>query len=306
MNDITKDLLASISAFGESLPDAYSIREDGACAARQSTEHIKIEDKKGAPGLVVRVAPGTKGETVAVPACVTHGGIEDLVYNDFYIGEGADVVISAGCGVHADEGGESLHNGIHRFFLGKNSHVVYKENHVGTGGGAAGRRIDPVTDAFLEEGAVLEMDTAQLGGVTRAVRRTTAELAARAKLIVRERLLTDGTEFARTDFLVKLNGEDSGADIISRSVAKDDSRQEYRSRIEGNARCTGHTECDAILVGNGVVSASPELLAADVDAALIHEAAIGKIAGEQILKLRTFGLTEEEAEQKIIEGFLNA
>ncbi len=275
MNDITKDLLASISAFGESLPDAYSIREDGACAARQSTEHIRIEDKKGAPGLVVRVAPGTKGETVAVPACVTHGGIEDLVYNDFYIGEGADVVISAGCGVHADEGGESLHNGIHRFFLGKNSHVVYKENHVGTGGGAAGRR-------------------------------TTVELGARAKGSVRGRLRTDGTEFARTDFLVKLNGEDSGADVISRSVAKDDSRQEYRSRIEGNARCTGHTECDAILVGNGVVSASPELLAADVDAALIHEAAIGKIAGEQILKLRTFGLTEEEAEQKIIEGFLNA
>ena len=305
MNDITKDLLAAISDLGPSFAGAYNIRENGTCAGRKSTEHIKIEDKEGAPGLVVRVAPGTKGETVAVPACVTHGGVEDLVYNDFYVGEGADVVISAGCGVHADADGESLHNGIHRFFLAKDAHVLYKENHVGTGSGPAVRRIDPVTDAYLEEGAVLEMDTAQLGGVTRTVRRTTAELAARAKIIVRERLLTDGSEYAKTEFLVKLNGEDSGADIVSRSVAKGHSHQEYISRIEGNARCTGHTECDAILVDGGVVSASPELLAANVDAALIHEAAIGKIAGEQILKLRTFGLTEQEAEQKIIEGFLN-
>ena len=308
MNDVTRSLLEQISEFGASFRGAYNIREDGGCAARQSTEHIKIEDKEGAPGLVVRIAPGTKGETVAVPACVTHGGVQDLVYNDFYVGEGADVVISAGCGIHTDGSscGESLHHGIHRFFLAKGAHVLYKENHVGTGGGAAVRRIDPVTDAVREEDAVLEMDTAQIGGVTRSVRKTTATLAARAKLIVRERLMTDGSEVADTDFLVKLNGEDSGANIISRSVARDDSRQSYRSRIEGNARCSGHSECDAILVGNGVVSAAPELLAADVDAALIHEAAIGKIAGEQILKLRTFGLTEEEAEQQIIDGFLNA
>ena len=306
MNDITKDLLAAVTGISGPFTGAFSIREDGACAARQSTEHIKIEDKEGAPGLVVRVAPGTKGETVAVPACVTHGGVEDLVYNDFYVGEGADVVIAAGCGVHADGSGESLHNGIHRFFLAKGARVVYKENHIGTGGGPAVRRIDPVTEAFLEEDAVLEMDTAQLSGVTRSVRKTSATLASRAKLIVRERLMTDGTEYASTDFVVHLNGEDSGADIVSRSVARDESRQEYRSRIEGSARCTGHSECDAILVGNGVVAAAPELLAANVDAALIHEAAIGKIAGEQILKLRTFGLTEEEAEEKIIEGFLNA
>ena len=217
---------------------------------------------------------------------------------------GADVIIVAGCGVHNDGEGEARHNGIHRFFVGKGAHVVYKEKHVGMGEGTGAKRIDPVTDITLEEDAVLEMDTTQISGVDSTVRTTNANLKARAKLIITERLLTDGQETAKTDFVVNMNGEDSAVDLISRSVAKDQSHQEYRSIIRGNTRCTGHSECDGILVGNGTVSAAPELYAGHIDAALIHEAAIGKIAGEQILKLQTLGLTEEEAEQKIIDGFL--
>ena len=239
-----------------------------------------------------------------IPACVTKSGVDDLVYNDFYVAAGADVEIIAGCGVHSEGEEEARHNGIHRFFLEKGAHVVYREKHIGTGAGKGARRIDPVTDIVLGEDAVLEMDTVQIGGVDSTLRKTTAKLGPRARLIIHESLLTEESQTAKTDFVVDLNGEDSGVDLISRSVARDDSHQEYRSCIRGNARCSGHSECDAILVGNGTVSAAPELYAGDIDAALIHEAAIGKIAGEQILKLRTFGLTEEEAEEKIIEGFL--
>ena len=239
-----------------------------------------------------------------VPACVTAGGVDDLVYNDFYIGENADVVIVAGCGVHSDDAADAKHNGIHRFFLRKGAKVLYKEKHIGTGKGTGAKRINPVTDAYLDEGAVLTMDTIQLSGVDTTDRKTTAKLAENAKIVVRERLLTDGDEYAKTDFDVILEGENSGADIVSRSVAKGNSKQEYYSRIIGKCPCTGHTECDAILSGNGKVYATPALYAEHEDASLIHEAAIGKIAGEQLLKLRTLGLTEAEAEEKIIMGFL--
>ena len=304
MNEITKQLLELVSDYKGSYKGAYNIREDGQCAGRQSTEHIKIEPKKDKPGLEIHILPGTKGESVSIPACVTQGNVDDLVYNDFFVGENADVLIVAGCGVHTKTGEPARHNGIHRFFLGKNSHVVYEEKHIGIGAGTGLRSIDPVTEATLEEGAVLEMDTSQLGGVDRTDRKTRVELAAGAKLYIRERLLTDGEQRAKTDFEVVLNGEDSGADLISRSVARGHSHQSYRSVIVGNARCSGHSECDAILAENGVVNAAPELVANHEDAALIHEAAIGKIAGEQILKLRTLGLTEEEAEAKIVAGFL--
>ena len=220
------------------------------------------------------------------------------------MGDGADVTIVAGCGVHTDDGEPARHNGIHRFFLGRDAHVVYLEKHIGTGGGSGKRSIDPVTEATLAEGAILEMDTTQLGGVDDTTRTTRATLAAGAKLYIRERLLTEGSQQARTDFEVFLDGEDSGVDLISRSVAKGNSHQAYRSRIVGNTRCTGHSECDAIIADNGTVTAAPELTANSGDAALIHEAAIGKIAGEQLLKLRTLGLTEEEAEAKIVAGFL--
>ena len=305
MNNITETMLKEISNWNGSFKGAYNIRENGCSVGRQSSENIKIDSKTDQPGLDIHILPGTKGETVSIPACVTHGDVDDLVYNDFYVGEGADVIIVAGCGVHTETGEPARHNGIHRFFLAPNSHVKYVEKHIGTGKGFGIRTIDPVTEVFLEENAVLEMDTAQIGGVNRTTRKTKATVAAGGKLLIRERILTEKEQTADTEFEVELNGEDSSADIVSRSVARDASRQSYVSTIVGNAPCSGHSECDAIIDGTAVVDAAPKLWAHNADAALIHEAAIGKIAGEQILKLRTLGLTEEEAEKKIIEGFLS-
>ncbi|MBR5156245.1 MAG: SufD family Fe-S cluster assembly protein [Clostridia bacterium] len=304
MNDMTKQLLSMISDFDEKFEGAFNIREDSGCAGRQSSANIKITDKKDLPGIEIHIKPGTKGEKVYIPACVTHGDVNDLVYNDFYVGEDADVVIVAGCGVHSDSHAEARHNGIHRFFLEKNAKVLYEEKHIGTGNGKGEKNIDPVTDIFLADDAVMEMDTVQLGGVDKSLRKTSAKLGARAKLIVRERIMTDGEEYAKTDFDVSMDGEDSSVDLISRSVAKGHSYQEFLSTLNGKNRCSGHSECDAILVDNGTVNAAPALEASHVDAALIHEAAIGKIAGEQILKLRSLGLTEEEAQDRIIQGFL--
>ena len=304
MNETTKELLRIVSDFDGSFHGAYNIRVDGTCAGRQSSEHIKIYTKEDAPGLVIRVDPNTKGERVSIPACVTHGNVDDLVYNDFFIGENADVVIVAGCGVHTENGEPARHNGIHRFVLGSGARVKYLEKHIGTGKGNGSRTIDPVTEAILGEGSTLEMDTAQIGGIDRTLRKTRATLEKNAKLLIRERILTEYEQQAATDFEVEMNGEGSGVDLISRSVAKDRSHQSYRSVITGNAPCTGHSECDAILTGSGTVDAAPALNAHHEDAALIHEAAIGKIAGEQIVKLRTLGLTESEAEATIIDGFL--
>lgn len=304
MNAVTQKLLELVSGFKGGFDGAFNIREDGACAGRKSTKDVAIESKEDAPGLVVRVRPGSRGEMVYIPACVTHAGVNDVVYNDFFIGAGAQVTIVAGCGVHSDGEEEARHNGVHRFFLDKGAQVRYEEKHIGTGAGTGIRRIDPVTDARLGLDALLEMDTVQLGGVGQTLRKTRAQLQQGARLVIRERLLTDGDERAQTDFEVELNGADSGVDLISRSVAKGNSHQQYHSKISGNCRCTGHSECDAILVGHGTVNAVPELYAADVDASLIHEAAIGKIAGEQIWKLRTLGLTEDQAVERIIEGFL--
>lgn len=304
MNEITASLLAEISDFKTDFKGAYNIRENGQCVGRQSSEHIRIEPKSDKSGIDIFIDPFTKGERVYIPACVTKSSVSDLVYNDFFVGEGADVVIVAGCGVHADNEGEAKHNGIHRFFLGKNARVVYQEKHLGTGKKEGFRRIDPITDAVLDENSCLEMDTVQLGGVDSTVRKTTAKLGDRAKLVVRERIMTDGEERAKTDFAVEMNGADSAVDLVSRSVARGRSYQEFTSAIYGKNRCTGHSECDAILVDQGRVNASPALEASHLDAALIHEAAIGKIAGEQILKLQTLGLTEAEAEEKIISGFL--
>ncbi len=305
MNSVTEQLLKLVSNWKGNFTGAFNIREDGQCAGRQSTEHIKIESKTDLPGLDIRILPGTRGETVSIPACVTHGDVDDLVYNDFYVGEGADVTIVAGCGVHTENGEPARHNGIHRFFLEKNAHVLYVEKHVGTGQGQGIRSIDPVTAVDLKEGAVLEMDTSQIGGVDRTLRTTKATVGKNAKLLIRERILTEKDQEARTDFEVRMEGEGSAADLISRSVARGNSHQAYRSRIIGDAPCTGHSECDAILADHGKVDAAPELSANHGDAALIHEAAIGKIAGEQILKLRTLGLTEKEAEEQIVAGFLS-
>lgn len=304
MNEISKQIIEAVSDFSESFKGAFNIREDGKCVGRQSSKNIQILPKKDKPGLDIIISPETDGESVYIPACVTHGNEDDLVYNDFFVGEGANVTIVAGCGVHTTTGEPARHNGIHRFFLRPNSHVKYVEKHIGLGKGVGLRTIDPVTEAELGEDSVLEMDTAQIGGVDKTLRKTRATCAKGAKLIIRERILTEKAQTAVTDFLVELNGEGSGADIVSRAVARGESHQEYSSVIVGNAACSGHSECDAIIDGKATVDAAPKLCANCCDAALIHEAAIGKIAGEQIIKLMTLGLTEQEAEAQIISGFL--
>ena len=300
----TEELLKIVSGFEGKFEGAFNIRSNGGCLGRKSSENIKIESKTDAPGLDIYIAPGTRGERVFIPACVTVAGVDDLVYNDFHVGEGADVVIVAGCGIHTETGEPARHNGIHRFLLGKGSRVLYEEKHIGTGAEDTKKMIDPVTECFLEEDSYLEMDTSQLGGVSSSVRNTKAELKDRATLVIKERLLTDADETAQTNFSVELNGVDSGVNLMSRSVARGNSHQAYRSVIIGNNKCHGHSECDAIISDNGKVDATPELYANSGDAELIHEAAIGKIAGEQIMKLRTLGLTQAEAEAAIVEGFL--
>ncbi|MBC5648796.1 SufB/SufD family protein [Christensenella tenuis] len=304
MNKVTQKLLGLVSdLFGK--PDgAYNIREDSLCAGRKSSEYIRIESKTDKPGIDIIVDAGAKGEKVYIPACVTHSDVDDLVYNDFYIGAGADVIIIAGCGIHTDGEGDSRHNGIHRFFVETGAHVLYLEKHIGIGEGTGKRVINPQTIAEIARDGFMEMDTTQIEGVDSTKRITRAVLGEGARLVIREKIMTHGSQSAVTDFEVELNGDGSGADLVSRSVAKGASKQLFRSRIYGNAVCSGHSECDAIIMDGAEVSAVPELTARHVDAALIHEAAIGKIAGEQIIKLMTFGLTEKQAETKIIEGFL--
>jgi len=303
VNSITDKFLETLAGWKGKFAGAYSVRENGRCAEMHSTPFVAITPKSDLPGLDIHILAGCRGEEVAIPACVTEGGIDDLVYNDFYVGVGAEVTIVAGCGVHTENGEPARHSGIHRFFLEPGAKVRYVEKHLGNGD-AAPRTIDPETVIELGEGAQMEMDTAQLGGVDHADRKTKAVLGAGARLVIRERLLTEGQQQARSDFVVQMNGEGAAVDLVSRSVARGDSRQSYRSQITGNAPCTGHSECDALVADNAKVDAAPMLSANHPDAALIHEAAIGKIAGEQIMKLRTLGLTQEEAEAEIVRGFL--
>ncbi len=304
MDAIQKELLAQIADLHEVPQGAYNFRFDGESAARNTTENIDIVTKTDKPGIDIIIKPGTKKESVHIPVVLSKAGLKESVYNDFHIGEGCDVTIVAGCGIHNGGDEASEHSGIHTFFIGKNAKVKYVEKHYGTGDGAGERIMNPKTEIFMEEGSSMEMDTVQIKGVDSTIRDTTAKLADGARLLIREKLMTHGKQYAKTNFSVELNGEDCGADVISRSVARDESRQEFISAIHGNNRCTGHTECDAILMDNGSVSAVPMLTASHLDASLIHEAAIGKIAGEQIIKLMTLGLTEEEAEAQIINGFL--
>ena len=297
------ELLSAIGWTEDAKNGAFSLRQNGSCAALNSTENIRIDRLADGQGIEMHIKEFTKGESAYIPACVTKNGVQDKVRNDFYIGEGAEVTIIAGCGVHSDEGGEALHHGVHRFFVGKGASVTYTEKHIGTGG-SSDKRINTVSEFYLAEGATAIVDSEQIGGVDDAQRDTTATLDKDAVFTVRERLLTNGSNTVDTNFVVILNGENSKTDVVSRSVARGNSVQRYTSRIEGNTICTGHTECDAILAENGSVEAAPGLVAKCADAELIHEAAIGKIAGEQLMKLCSLGLSREEAEQKIIEGFL--
>ncbi len=283
---------------------AYNIRANGEMAGRNTTANIDIVTKTDVPGIDIRIKPGTKHESVHIPVVLSASGIKETVYNDFYIGDDADVVIVAGCGIHNCGNQDSEHDGIHRFYIGKNAKVKYVEKHYGEGDGQGKRILNPGTEVYMEEGSFLEMEMVQIKGVDSTNRTNKAELAAGAKMIIRERLLTHGDQEAVSTYDVYLNGEDSSADVVSRSVAKDRSIQTFNSKIIGNAKCSGHTECDAIIMDDAKIIAVPGLTANNIDAALIHEAAIGKIAGEQIVKLMTLGLSEEEAEAQIINGFL--
>lgn len=304
IDDIQKRLLKEVADL-DSLPvGAYNIRANGAAAGRHTTANIDIITKTDRPGIDIIIAPGTKNESVHIPVVVSQAGLKDLVYNDFYIGENADVVIIAGCGIHCAGAEETSHDGIHTFHVGKNARLHYVEKHYGEGEGRGKRVMNPTTIVHLAEGAAMEMETTQISGIDDTIRKTSGTLAAHATLTVREKIMTTGDQHAVTDFTIDLNGENCSTDVVSRSVARDESKQEFYSHINGNNACAGHSECDAIIMDRACVIATPALVANHVDAALIHEAAIGKIAGEQLIKLMTLGLTAEEAEHEIVNGFL--
>lgn len=304
MNAIEQNLLQEIAGLDALPVGAYNIRANGESAGRNTTANVDIITKTDKPGIDIRIKPGTKNESVHIPVIISQTGLKDLVYNDFYIGEDADVTIIAGCGIHNCGEENSLHDGIHTFYVGKNAKLRYIEKHYGEGEGRGRKLMNPTTIVHLDEGASMEMETTQIAGIDDTVRKTSGDMAANSKLVVREKIMTTGIQNAVTDFEMDLNGEGSSVDLVSRSVAKDQSKQEFFSKINGNTLCAGHSECDAIIMDSASVSASPQLTANHVEAALIHEAAIGKIAGEQLIKLMTLGLSEQEAEEQIINGFL--
>lgn len=305
LSPIDESLLAEIANMHGMPKGAFNIRKDGQLVRRSSSAFIDIEAKTDNPGIDIRIKPGTKGETVYIPVIVTQAGLKDVVYNTFYVGEDCDVTIIAGCGIHNDSHDASEHDGIHSFYCGKNSRVKYVEKHYGEGEGTGERILNPTTNVYMEEGAYCEMEMSQIRGVTSTVRDTNAELGADAKLVLVEKLLTHDKQTAVSNMKVELKGEGSSVQVISRSVAQDDSVQVFNPLVIGEAPCRGHVQCDAILMGHAKVKAIPGIEAAHEDAMLVHEAAIGKIAGDQITKLMTLGLTEEEAEQEILEDFLN-
>jgi Fe-S cluster assembly scaffold protein SufB len=304
LDKVQKYLLKEIADLSDVPSGAYNIRSNSESIARRSSANIDIIPKKDVSGIDIRIKEGTKNESVHIPVVMTESGLKEEVYNDFYVGDNADVEIVAGCGIDNCGNHDSEHDGIHRFFVGKNSKVKYVEKHFGSGEGSGKRILNPVTEVYMEENSLVEMEMVQIKGVDDTVRTTIAELKAGASLIVRERLMTHNEQQAFSVYTVSLNGKGSSADVVSRAVARDNSYQKFEAKVVGNAECKGHTECDSIIMDNGKILAVPALEANDVDAALVHEAAIGKIAGEQIEKLMTLGLTEAEAEQEIINGFL--
>lgn len=304
MDSIQKRLLREVADLHDMPAGAYNIRADGQLAGRNTTANIDIVTKTDKPGIDIIIRPGTKNESMHIPVIIEKSGLKDLVYNDFFIGDDCDVTIVAGCGINNCGTQESRHDGIHSFFVGKNSKVRYIEKHYGEGDGRGTNVMNPTTIVELGEGSYMEMETTQIRGIDSTIRNTTATVADHATLVVKEKILTHGTQYAETNFTVDLNGVDSSTNVISRSVAKEDSRQMFNSNIRGNNRCAGHSECDAIIMDNASVGARPEITANNVEASLIHEAAIGKIAGDQLIKLMTLGLTEQEAEEQIVNGFL--
>ena len=304
IDEIGKSLLKEVAELDALPVGAYNIRVNGESSARNTTANIDIVSKEDKSGIDIIIKPGTKNESVHIPVVLSQSGLKETVYNDFYVGEDCDVTIVAGCGIHNCGTGDSSHAGGDRFFVGKNAKLRYVEKHYGEGDGRGKRVMNPTTEVHLEEGASVLMEATQMSGIDDTVRKTIATLAEGANLEVQEKVLTDGEQKAVSEFVADLNGEGCSCNIVSRTVAKDQSVQHFSSTLNGNAPCSGHTECDSIIMNGAKVSASPNLTASNVDASLIHEAAIGKIAGEQLLKLMTLGLTEEEAEEKIVSGFL--
>ncbi len=305
LDSIQKRLLMEVADLHSVPEGAFNIRANGESAARASTANIEIIPKEAGSGIDIRIAPNTKNESVHIPVVLTKTGLKEVVYNDFYVGENADVTIVAGCGIDNCGPKDAEHDGIHRFYLARGARIRYVEKHYGSGDGSGKRILNPGTEVYMEENSYAEMEMVQIKGVDDTTRTTTAELAAGAKLVVRERLMTHGEQRAISVYVVHLNGEGASADVVSRSVARDKSYQKFDAKIVGSAPCSGHTECDSIIMDEGRILAVPGLEANHVDAALVHEAAIGKIAGEQLIKLMTLGLTEQEAEEQIINGFLS-
>ncbi len=304
MDKIQKNLLEQIADLHEVPQGAYSLRINGKLHGKNSSENIEIVKKEDKPGIDIYIKEGTKNESVHIPVLLSQTGIKELVYNDFHIGKDCDVTIIAGCGIHNGGAEDSEHSGIHAFYLEENARLKYVEKHYGSGDGKGKRVMNPTTVIELKKNAYMEMETAQIKGVDDTVRKTEAKLFEGATLIVGEKLMTHGDQYAETSFVVDMEGENSGVKVVSHAVAKDNSKQLFTSRVNGNAACVGHTECDAIIMDSAKVIAIPEIMANHTDARLIHEAAIGKIAGEQLTKLMTLGLTEKEAEEEIINGFL--
>lgn len=304
MNNIDSQLLEAIADLHEIPAGAYNIRKNGGGLSRKSTANIEIVPKQDKPGIDIIVAPGTKNESVHIPVIITEAGVNDLVYNDFYIGDDADILIVAGCGIHNSGDDKSEHDGIHSFHVGKNAKIKYVEKHYGEGDGKGERVLNPVTVIEQDENSVCEMEMVQIKGVDSTVRDTKASLTAGAKLIITERLLTHGNQYARSDMEISLNGEGASSQIISRSVAKDNSKQIFYPNAIGNTECRAHVQCDSIIMDNATVSSVPAITANSADAQIVHEAAIGRINNDQLIKLMTFGMSEEEAEEVIISGFL--
>lgn len=305
MEQMEKNLLKTVADISGFMPgSAFSLRKNGAGVERHSTEHVKILAKTDKPGIDIIVDANTVGESIHIPVILTDSGIQDMVYNDFYIGEGADVEIVAGCGIHNDGCDTSQHDGIHTFHIGRNASITYTEKHYGEGSGSGGRILNLTTVIHMEEGSFAKMDMSQIKGVDSTFRKTEANLGASAKLVINEKLMTHGEQKAHSDVTVNLNGEDSVVQIVSRSVGKDTSVQVFHPIAVGNNRSRAHIQCDSIIMGKAKISSIPEIAANHVDAEIIHEAAIGKINNDQLIKLQTFGLNSEEAEKVIVDGFL--
>ena len=304
MDSIQKKLLEEVAGLHEVPQGAYSLRINGSLQGKNSSENIEIVQKTDKPGIDIYIKPGTKNESLHIPVILSQSGLRELVYNDFHVGEDCDVTIVAGCGIHNGGSEASEHSGVHSFFVGKNAKIKYVEKHYGQGDGNGENIMNPTTYVELDENAYMEMETVQIKGVDSTYRKTSAKVSKNATLVVHEKIMTHGKQVADTEFEVELNGENSGTHVVSRAVARDSSKQKFLSKITCNNKCSGHTECDAIIMDDATVAAIPEILAVNPDASLIHEAAIGKIAGEQLIKLMTLGLSEKEAEEESVNGFL--